>query len=70
MLDTIGRREWFDTLIIGDECERAKPDPLPYTVRRPPALPPRPRPSPRAATARQRQVHLRCRDGAAAELET
>jgi len=32
MLDVIGKRDWFDTLIIGDECERAKPDPLPYLL--------------------------------------
>jgi phosphoglycolate phosphatase-like HAD superfamily hydrolase len=28
----MGRLEWFDTIVIGDECLRAKPDPLPYQV--------------------------------------
>lgn len=32
MLDGIERREWFDALVIGDECVRAKPDPEPYLV--------------------------------------
>ncbi|MDW4496493.1 HAD family phosphatase [Sulfitobacter sp. D35] len=31
MLDAIGLRAHFDVLVIGEECERAKPDPLPYT---------------------------------------
>ena len=26
----IGYDGWFETLVIGDECERAKPDPCPY----------------------------------------
>eukprot|EP00566_Odontella_aurita_P016704 CAMPEP_0113569416 /NCGR_PEP_ID=MMETSP0015_2-20120614/24401_1 /TAXON_ID=2838 /ORGANISM="Odontella" /LENGTH=246 /DNA_ID=CAMNT_0000472083 /DNA_START=222 /DNA_END=962 /DNA_ORIENTATION=+ /assembly_acc=CAM_ASM_000160 len=26
----IGYDGWFETLVIGDECERAKPDPFPY----------------------------------------
>lgn len=30
ILDCINRRQWFQELIIGDECERAKPDPCPY----------------------------------------
>lgn len=30
MLDAIGLRDRFELLIIGDECERAKPDPEPY----------------------------------------
>mmetsp|Transcript_20516 Transcript_20516/g.32090 ORF Transcript_20516/g.32090 Transcript_20516/m.32090 type:complete len:307 (-) Transcript_20516:75-995(-) len=30
MLKVIDRLDWFDTLVIGDELERAKPDPLPY----------------------------------------
>ena len=32
MLKSIGRLEWFDAVVIGDECERAKPDPEPYLV--------------------------------------
>jgi len=33
ILQGIGYREWFgERLIIGDECERGKPDPLPYLV--------------------------------------
>lgn len=32
MLNVIGRYDWFDTIVIGDECERAKPDPLPYQI--------------------------------------
>jgi HAD superfamily hydrolase (TIGR01509 family) len=32
MLNVIGRFDWFDTVVIGDECERAKPDPLPYAL--------------------------------------
>jgi len=28
----IGYDGWFDTLVIGEECERAKPDPCPYLV--------------------------------------
>ena len=32
MLNVIGKFDWFDTVIIGDECPRAKPDPLPYTM--------------------------------------
>ena len=32
MLDGIGRRDWFDALVIGDECARAKPDPMPYLI--------------------------------------
>ncbi|SFE00499.1 HAD family hydrolase [Roseivivax sediminis] len=31
MLSAIGQRARFDTLVIGDECARPKPDPLPYT---------------------------------------
>lgn len=30
MLSAIGRQQWFDTLVIGDECSAAKPDPEPY----------------------------------------
>ncbi|WP_047995319.1 HAD family phosphatase [Puniceibacterium sp. IMCC21224] len=30
MLAAIGMRQRFDTLIIGDECDRGKPDPAPY----------------------------------------
>ncbi len=30
MLDAIGLRDRFELLVIGDECERAKPDPEPY----------------------------------------
>lgn len=30
MLDAIGLRDRFETLIIGEECERGKPDPAPY----------------------------------------
>ena len=30
MLRSIGRLEWFETLVIGDECTAAKPDPEPY----------------------------------------
>ena len=30
MLDAIGLRSHFDTLIIGEECARGKPDPEPY----------------------------------------
>ncbi len=30
MLDAIGLRRRFETLVIGEELERAKPDPLPY----------------------------------------
>jgi HAD superfamily hydrolase (TIGR01509 family) len=29
-LEAIGLRDSFDTIILGDELERAKPDPLPY----------------------------------------
>uniref|UniRef100_A0A6U2EPG4 Haloacid dehalogenase-like hydrolase domain-containing protein Sgpp n=1 Tax=Hemiselmis andersenii TaxID=464988 RepID=A0A6U2EPG4_HEMAN len=32
MLQAIDKLDWFDKLIIGDECERAKPDPLPYQI--------------------------------------
>jgi beta-phosphoglucomutase-like phosphatase (HAD superfamily) len=33
ILQGIGYRKWFgDRLIIGDECERGKPDPLPYLL--------------------------------------
>lgn len=33
ILQGIGYRSWFqDDVIIGDECERAKPDPLPYQL--------------------------------------
>ena len=32
MLNVIGRYDWFDTIIIGDECVRAKPDPMPYQI--------------------------------------
>lgn len=32
MLKVINKLEWFDEIIIGDECERAKPDPLPYSL--------------------------------------
>jgi len=32
MLNSIGRLEWFDCVIIGDECDRAKPDPMPYQL--------------------------------------
>lgn len=32
MLDIIGKRDFFDILIIGDECANAKPDPEPYIV--------------------------------------
>ncbi|CAE7463220.1 SGPP, partial [Symbiodinium pilosum] len=28
--DCIGYRSWFPELVIGDECERGKPDPCPY----------------------------------------
>eukprot|EP00933_Yihiella_yeosuensis_P018889 TRINITY_DN15391_c3_g1_i1.p1 TRINITY_DN15391_c3_g1~~TRINITY_DN15391_c3_g1_i1.p1 ORF type:complete len:374 (+),score=52.79 TRINITY_DN15391_c3_g1_i1:37-1158(+) len=30
ILQCIDRRSWFDELIIGEECEKAKPDPCPY----------------------------------------
>ena len=30
MLSAIGLRDRFEVLIIGDECERGKPDPAPY----------------------------------------
>lgn len=30
MLSAIGRLDWFDTLVIGDECSAAKPYPDPY----------------------------------------
>jgi len=30
MLNAIERLDWFDTLVIGDECRAAKPDPEPY----------------------------------------
>ena len=30
MLNAIGLRDRFETLIIGEECERGKPDPAPY----------------------------------------
>lgn len=30
MLSAIDRLQWFDTLVIGDECSAAKPDPEPY----------------------------------------
>lgn len=30
MLDAIGLRDQFDTIIIGEECSRGKPDPEPY----------------------------------------
>ena len=32
MLSSIGRLAWFETLVIGDECAAAKPDPEPYLV--------------------------------------
>ena len=32
MLNAIGRLSWFKTLVIGDECEHAKPHPEPYEV--------------------------------------
>lgn len=32
MLDVIGKRDFFDILVIGDECVNAKPDPEPYIV--------------------------------------
>jgi len=32
MLQVIDKLDWFDELIIGDECERAKPDPMPYQI--------------------------------------
>lgn len=32
MLNVIDRLEWFDEVIIGDECPRAKPDPMPYQI--------------------------------------
>jgi beta-phosphoglucomutase len=33
ILQGIGYRDWFgERLIIGDECERGKPDPLPYLI--------------------------------------
>mmetsp|Transcript_3398 Transcript_3398/g.8748 ORF Transcript_3398/g.8748 Transcript_3398/m.8748 type:complete len:113 (-) Transcript_3398:118-456(-) len=32
MLNAIDKLEWFDELIIGDECEKAKPDPMPYLI--------------------------------------
>ncbi|KAL1495109.1 hypothetical protein AB1Y20_016977 [Prymnesium parvum] len=32
MLRAIGRLEWFDALVIGEECEHAKPHPEPYLV--------------------------------------
>lgn len=32
MLAAIGARARFATLVIGEECARAKPDPLPYTT--------------------------------------
>eukprot|EP00285_Hemiselmis_virescens_P010013 CAMPEP_0173398884 /NCGR_PEP_ID=MMETSP1356-20130122/43262_1 /TAXON_ID=77927 ORGANISM="Hemiselmis virescens, Strain PCC157" /NCGR_SAMPLE_ID=MMETSP1356 /ASSEMBLY_ACC=CAM_ASM_000847 /LENGTH=241 /DNA_ID=CAMNT_0014358477 /DNA_START=267 /DNA_END=992 /DNA_ORIENTATION=+ len=32
MLGVIDKLDWFDELIIGDECERAKPDPMPYQI--------------------------------------
>ncbi|CAJ1356707.1 unnamed protein product [Effrenium voratum] len=30
ILDCIGYQSWFPDLVIGDECERGKPDPCPY----------------------------------------
>ena len=30
ILSGIGYDAWFDTLVIGDECEKPKPDPCPY----------------------------------------
>lgn len=30
MLNAIGLRDYFETLVIGDECARGKPDPEPY----------------------------------------
>lgn len=30
ILECIGRRNWFQELVIGEECERPKPDPCPY----------------------------------------
>eukprot|EP00439_Symbiodinium_sp_Y106_P080673 s1344_g19.t1 len=30
IMDCIGYRSWFPELVIGDECERGKPDPCPY----------------------------------------
>ncbi|MEQ5868883.1 HAD-IA family hydrolase [Sagittula sp. NFXS13] len=32
MLNAIGLREAFEVVIIGEECERGKPDPLPYQM--------------------------------------
>ncbi|MCH2094691.1 MAG: HAD-IA family hydrolase [Rhodobacteraceae bacterium] len=32
MLTAIGLRDHFEVLIIGEECERGKPDPLPYRL--------------------------------------
>jgi len=32
MLGVINRLDWFDQVIIGDECQRAKPDPMPYQI--------------------------------------
>eukprot|EP00960_Hanusia_phi_P058788 763986-Hanusia_phi.AAC.5 len=32
MLSVLGRLDWFDTIVIGDECEKAKPDPMPYQI--------------------------------------
>jgi hypothetical protein len=39
MLDAIGLNDYFDELIIGAECARAKPHPDPYQVQlRPPHI--------------------------------
>jgi len=39
MLDAIGLKDYFDQLIIGAECARAKPHPDPYQVQlRPPHI--------------------------------
>lgn len=32
VLDVLGLGDAFDTLVIGDECARGKPDPLPYAI--------------------------------------
>jgi len=32
MLSVLGRLDWFDTIVIGDECKKAKPDPMPYQI--------------------------------------
>mmetsp|Transcript_17404 Transcript_17404/g.22638 ORF Transcript_17404/g.22638 Transcript_17404/m.22638 type:complete len:90 (+) Transcript_17404:366-635(+) len=30
MLDLIGKLDFFDVIVVGDECEHAKPHPIPY----------------------------------------